>query len=70
MYEVVSRAKEIEGAMALSEARKAWFHGALAAFALVETFTCKSRTRRLLVWSCFGWHIFAVYEHLRDINGA
>ncbi len=50
----------------LSEGNKAVFHAALAVVSAAEMFTTKSRLRALLLGACTGWHIVAVYQHIRD----
>jgi len=54
--------------MPLSERHKAWYYGTLAIMAFAEGFVCKSRIRRLLVGATCGWHIFATYQHVRDLD--
>ena len=41
-------------------------HGALVALAAVEAAGFKSKWSKLLAGCCAGWHLFAVYYHIRE----
>jgi hypothetical protein len=43
---------------------KAIVHGTLAALAIAESFDCKSKIRKLVVGSCAGWHLHALFYHV------
>jgi hypothetical protein len=52
---------------------KSIVHGALAALAVAEAFNCKSKTRKMLIGACAGWHLHAtifhaIYEKELDIE--
>jgi hypothetical protein len=42
---------------------KAIVHGALAVLAIAEAFTCKSKTRKMLIGCCAGWHAHSFIYH-------
>jgi hypothetical protein len=42
---------------------KAIVHGALALLAIAEAFNCKSRTRKMFVGACAGWHAHSFIYH-------